>query len=146
LPILVVVLARMAGRVISCTTQENLPVTEQEAAAAVAAVHDMLGPGQVGNVALVAVLIPDPDFIHPGSRIPDPKTATKERGEKIFCRTFFCSHKYHKIENCFILKIWTNLQRIIELFYPIIVISLSKIWILDPRSGIRNKPLPDPQH
>jgi hypothetical protein len=45
--ILVVVLARMAGRVISCTTQENLPVTEQEAAAAVAAVHDMLGPGQV---------------------------------------------------------------------------------------------------
>jgi hypothetical protein len=23
-------------------------------------------------------------FTHPGSQIPDPKTATKERGEKIF--------------------------------------------------------------
>jgi hypothetical protein len=29
------------------------------------------------------MFIPDPDFIHPGSRRPDPKTATKERGEKI---------------------------------------------------------------
>ncbi len=26
--------------------------------------------------------IPDPDFVHPGSRIPEQKTATKERGEK----------------------------------------------------------------
>ena len=32
---------------VSCTTLENLPVTDQEAAAAVAAVHEMLGPGQV---------------------------------------------------------------------------------------------------
>jgi hypothetical protein len=40
--------------------------------------------------------IPDPDF-YP-SRIPDPKTATKERGEKkICCHTLFCSHKFHKI-------------------------------------------------
>ncbi len=39
----------MAGRVVSCTTQENLPVTDQEAAAAVAAVQEMLGPGQVGR-------------------------------------------------------------------------------------------------
>jgi hypothetical protein len=39
----------------------------------------------------------------PGSRIPDPKTATKERGEKkICCQTFFCSHKFHKIVNNFI--------------------------------------------
>ena len=43
---------RMAGRVVSCTTQENLPVTDQEAAAAVAAVHEMLGPGQVDNLQL----------------------------------------------------------------------------------------------
>jgi hypothetical protein len=28
------------------------------------------------------MFIPDPDFTHPGSLIPDPKTATKERGEK----------------------------------------------------------------
>jgi hypothetical protein len=41
--------SRMAGRVVSCTTQENLPVTDQEAAAAVAAVQEMLGQGQVGR-------------------------------------------------------------------------------------------------
>jgi hypothetical protein len=42
-------------------------------------------------------------FTHPGSRIPYPKTATKERGDKkICCQTFFCSHKFHKIVNYFI--------------------------------------------
>jgi hypothetical protein len=52
--------------------------------------------------------IPDPDF-YPfrikdlGSRIPDPKSATKERGKNI-CYTFFCSHKFHKIENDFIFE------------------------------------------
>jgi hypothetical protein len=41
-------------------------------------------------------------FTHPGSRIPDPKTATKERGEKkIYSHTFLCSHKFHKIKNYF---------------------------------------------
>jgi hypothetical protein len=39
------------------------------------------------------------------SRIPNPKTSTKERGEKkIDCHTFFCSHKFHKIENYFIFE------------------------------------------
>jgi hypothetical protein len=37
------------------------------------------------------------------SRIPDPKTATKDRGEKkFFCQTIFCSHKFHKTEYYFI--------------------------------------------
>ncbi len=37
-------------------------------------------------------------FTHPGSRIPDPKTATKERGEKkISCHTFLCSHNSTKL-------------------------------------------------
>jgi hypothetical protein len=63
----------------------------------------------------------DPDFYpDPGTRIPDPKTATKERGEKISCHTFVCSHKFCKIENYFIFemlkkKIWGNFQKIIEL-------------------------------
>jgi hypothetical protein len=61
-------------------------------------------------------------FTHPRSRIPDPKTAITERGEKkINCHTFFCRHKFHKIENYFIFgmpkkKIWANFKRIIELF------------------------------
>jgi hypothetical protein len=51
-------------------------------------------------------------FLHPRSRISDPKTAKTERGEKICCPTFFCSPKYHKIENYVIgevqKKIWAN--------------------------------------
>jgi hypothetical protein len=75
--------------------------------------------------------IPDPDF-YP-SRIPDPKTATKERGEKINCLTFVCCHKFPKIENYLIFemlkkKIWVNFQRIIEHFAQKIVTKLSKIW------------------
>jgi hypothetical protein len=95
------------------------------------------------------MFIPDPEmfiliFTHPGSRFPDPKTATKERGEKILVvKTFY------KIANYFSFgvlkkKIWANFQRIIELFTQKIVIKLSKIWVWDPRSGIRKKPIPDP--
>jgi hypothetical protein len=36
-------------------------------------------------------------------------------------------------------KIWANFQRIIELFTQKIVTKLSKIWVWDPRSGIRKK-------
>jgi hypothetical protein len=74
------------------------------------------------------MFIPDPDFYpsqipDPGSRIPDLKTAIKERDKKICCHTgtIFCSHKFHKIVKYFSFemlkkKIWANLQRIIELF------------------------------
>jgi hypothetical protein len=53
--------------------------------------------------------IPDADFCpsripDPGSRIPDLITAPKEDGEKFFCPTIFCSHKYHKIVNNFIFE------------------------------------------
>jgi hypothetical protein len=77
------------------------------------------------------MFIPDPDFLpmpdpgsiisYPGSRIPDPKTLTKERDEKKFsCHTFFCSHKFYKIVNYFIFEvlkktIWPSFQRIVEL-------------------------------
>jgi hypothetical protein len=80
-----------------------------------------------------------------GSRIPDPKTATKER---ICCHTFLCSHKFHKIENYFSFevlkkKIWASIQRIVELFTQKIVPKFSKIWVWDLRSGIQKKPIPD---
>jgi hypothetical protein len=49
------------------------------------------------------MIIPDPDFLSipdpgslisdPGSRIPDSKTDTKERGEKNCCPTFFVATK-----------------------------------------------------
>ncbi len=86
--------------------------------------------------------LPIPD---PGSRIPDPKTATKERGGKKFLS---CSHKFHKIEHYFsfeVLKknIWVNFQRIIELFTQKIVTKLSKIWVRDPGSGKNLFRIPD---
>jgi hypothetical protein len=40
--------------------------------------------------------------------------------------------------------IWANFQRIIELFTQKIVNKLSKIWVWDPGSEIRKKPIPDP--
>ncbi len=84
--------------------------------------------------------LPIPD---PGSRIPDPKSATKERGEKKFCHTFLFSLKCHKIEHYFSFevlkkKIWANFQRIVKLFTQKIVTKLSKIWVRDPGSGIRD--------
>jgi hypothetical protein len=95
------------------------------------------------------IRIPDPDF-YP-SRIPDPKTATKERGENFFFHTFLCSHKFYKIVNYFSFevlkkKIWANFQRNIELFTKKIVKKLLKIWSWDPGSEIRDpkKPIPDP--
>ncbi len=90
--------------------------------------------------------LPIPD---PGSRIPDQKTATKERGEKKLLSYMFCSHKFHKTENYFVFellkkKIWANFQRIIELFMQKIVIKLSKIWFWDPGSGKNLFYIPDP--
>jgi hypothetical protein len=84
------------------------------------------------------------------SRIPDPKTATKEKGEKVCCPTFFCSNKYQKVKSYFIIllvmkKLWSNLQRIIESFTQKIVIMLSKIWVWDSGSGKHLFRIPDPE-
>jgi hypothetical protein len=49
------------------------------------------------------MFIPDPDF-YP-SRIPDPKTATKQRGEKKnFCHTFYVAKNFTKLKNILVLK------------------------------------------
>ncbi len=65
--------------------------------------------------------IRDPDF-YP-SRIPDPdlgsriqNSSKREGWKKISCHTFFVSHKFHRIENYFILemlkkKIWAKNYR-----------------------------------
>jgi hypothetical protein len=41
-------------------------------------------------------------------------------------------------------KIWPNFPRNIEVFTQKIDTKPSKIWVRDPRSGIRKKPIPDP--
>jgi hypothetical protein len=43
-------------------------------------------------------------FTHPGSRIPDPKTATKERGEKNFVITFHVATNFTKLQIILVLK------------------------------------------
>jgi hypothetical protein len=44
-------------------------------------------------------------FAHPGSRIPDPKTATKERGEKKFVViTFYAATNFTKLQIILVLK------------------------------------------
>jgi hypothetical protein len=49
------------------------------------------------------MFIPDPDFYPSripdlGSRIPDPKTATKERGEKkLDVKPFYVATKFNKL-------------------------------------------------
>jgi hypothetical protein len=121
------------------------------------------------------MFIPDPGswfypsrIPDPGSRIPDPKTVTKERGEKKFVIILFCGHKFHKIEYYVIFemlkkKILANFQRIAEVFTQKIFNMLSNIWVWDPGSEIRDPektysgsriqgskrhriPDPDPQH
>ncbi len=86
-------------------------------------------------------------FTHPGSRIPDPRTAIKERGDKkLVSHTFFCSHKFHKIEHYFICgmlkkKIWANFQRIKNFFPKKLSLCSQKYGF-----GIRDpeKPILDP--
>jgi hypothetical protein len=68
------------------------------------------------------MFIPDPDFYpsripDPGYRIPDPKSATKERsGKKICCHTFFVATNFTKLKIILIFemlkeKSWANFQK-----------------------------------
>jgi hypothetical protein len=74
----------------------------------------------------------------------------KGRGEKKFVVIpFFRAINFTKL-NYFIFemlkkKIWANFHRIIELFTQKIVTKRSKIWVWDPESRIRKKPIPDPR-
>jgi hypothetical protein len=94
--------------------------------------------------------IPDPDF-YP-FRIPDPKPATKERGEKsFFVKPFFVGTNFTKLKIFFFFsaeeKNLGQFSKNYRTFYPKICHQVLKnmglgsgIW--DPRSG--KKPIPDP--
>ncbi len=86
------------------------------------------------------MFIPDPDFVHPGSRIriPDSTTSPKEEGK------IFCGHKYHKIVNNFIFeeieKIFlAKTLRIIILSSEKFVNSYKKYEVWDPGSRTQGK-------
>ncbi len=90
--------------------------------------------------------ISDPEF-YP-SRIPDPKTATKERGENFFFyHTFLCSHKFHKIENYFSFEVTKkkNLGQFSKNFRTFCPKNCHQaLKNIGLGSGIRKKPIPDP--
>jgi hypothetical protein len=98
------------------------------------------------------MFIPDPGswFLPiPDLGSPIQKQQQKRGVKKKIFYTFLCSHKFHKIENYISFevlkkKIWDSFQRIIKLFAQKIVTKLSKIWVWDPGSAIRKKPIPDP--
>ncbi len=98
--------------------------------------------------------IPDQD-LYP-SRIPDPKTAAKEWGEKNLLSYLFWLPQIHKIENYFIFemlkkKILGSFQRILDFFTQKFVPELSKILSLGSRiqnqgsgKNLFRTPDPDP--
>jgi hypothetical protein len=99
--------------------------------------------------------IPDPDFYR--SRIQ--KWQQKRGVKKNSYHTFFCGHKFHKIENYFIFeKLQKKIGPIFKTFTQKFATTLSKIWVWDPGSGKnlfgsriqgskRHRiPDPDPQH
>jgi hypothetical protein len=97
--------------------------------------------------------------VYPGSRIPDPKTATKERGEnEICCPSYFVATNISKIENYFNFEMvkkknMGQFTKNYRTFYPVICHEALKnmglgsgvlFWILDP--GVKKVTDPDPQH
>ncbi len=126
-------------------------------------VNSVADPGCLSRILIFNH--PESRFSDPGPRTPNPKTATKERGEKNMLSHLFCSHKYHKIENYFILKcwrkkIWPSFQRITKLYKQKLSHSSQNMGlrseIQDPEktyswSRIQGSkrhriPDPDPQH
>jgi hypothetical protein len=92
------------------------------------------------------MLIPDP-----GSRILDPKTATKERVEKNLLSNLFLYHKFHKIVNYFIFEMLKKkfgpiFKELYNFLFKTLPLSSQKygFGIRDPRPGIRKKPILDP--
>ncbi len=94
--------------------------------------------------------IPDPDF-YP-SRIPDPKTATKERGEKkFFVKNFFVATNFTKCKiilfmNCSRKKFGPNFKELWNFLPKTLSLRSEKyeFGIRDPRSGINPFRIPDP--
>jgi hypothetical protein len=86
------------------------------------------------------MFIPDPDFTHPGSRIPDSKTATKERGEnKFFVKRFFVAINFTKCKiilflNCSRKKFGPNFKELWQFLPKKLSLSYQKyeFGIRDP--------------
>jgi hypothetical protein len=116
--------------------------------------HSVADPGCLSRILIFTH--PGPRISYPGSRISDlgswildPKTATKERGEKKFVVIlFFVATKFTKLNTYYFVfemlkKNVGQISRIIEVFTQKIVTKLSQIWFWDPRSGKNLFRIPD---
>ena len=91
--------------------------------------------------------IPDPDF-YP-SQIPDPGSNYSNKGEgwkKNWCHTFFVATNFTKLKIILFLKCWRKkfgpifkeLLKNYRTFTKTTVTKLSKIWVWNPETGIRD--------
>jgi hypothetical protein len=102
------------------------------------------------------MFIPGPEF-YP-SRIPDLKTATKERGEKkLYIKPFYVATKFNKIVNFFSFAKEKNLgqfsknyrtfyQKTCQKALQNMVLGSGKNPYRIPDPGVKKAPYPDPQH
>jgi hypothetical protein len=74
------------------------------------------------------------------STIPDLITTKKRRANKFVVIPWVATH-FTKLKN--VQKVLSHYTKNFSNFKPKIVIKLSEIWVLDPRSGIRKKIIPD---
>ncbi len=98
--------------------------------------------------------IQDPLFTHPGSRTPDPgsqiqKQVEKRGVEKNFVKHFFVATNFPKCKIILFLncsRFGPNFKELLNFSPKKLSLSSQKyeFRIRDPRSGIRNKPIPDP--
>ncbi len=90
--------------------------------------------------------------VYPGSRIPDPKTATKDRSEKIiFAKPFFVATNFTKLNIILFLICWR--KKIGPIFQELLKFLSKKLspspqkygfGIRDPGSGKNLFRIPDP--
>jgi hypothetical protein len=85
-------------------------------------------------------------FTHSGSRIQKLKNSNKREGwKKLVVKLFFCSHKFHEIENYFIFKCWR--KKFGPVFKELKNILPQNLSLSSTKYGVgirKKKPIPDP--
>jgi hypothetical protein len=86
-------------------------------------------------------------FIHPGSRIQDPTTATKGGGGQFVVLPFFKATNITKLRIFIVIwrrKEFEQIYEELQYFSPKNGTKLFNIWVWNPRSGIQGSKVSDP--
>jgi hypothetical protein len=76
-------------------------------------------------------------FVHPGSRIPDPKTATKEKSKTMCHPTVPFSVATNITKNLKLFYFWAREEKTLRRIYKEYIELFTITW--NPGSGIRKK-------